>query len=885
MEENNNELKEMLSKSKVIEVKVKDELEKSFIAYAMAVNVSRAIPDVRDGLKPVHRRILYSMGELSLFSVKPYKKCARIVGDVMGKYHPHGDVAIYDALVRLAQDFSINCPLVDGHGNFGSVDGDSPAAQRYTEARLSKIANEMLRDIDKNTVDFYPNFDESLMQPRVLPSRFPNLLVNGSDGIAVGMATNIPPHNLKEVCDGCIAVIDNPDIEIDDLIKIIPAPDFPTRGLILGRNGIKQAYKTGKGSFLIRSRAEIEEYGNGRQRIVISEIPYQVNKAKLIIQIADLVKQKRIDGISDIKEESDREGMRIVIEVKRDANAQVVLNSLYKHTQLQVSFGVIMLALVKDTPKILNLKEIITNYIDFQKEVIIRRTQFDLDKAMQKAHILEGLVIALANIDEVIKVIKHSNDKEDAIKQLVEKFVLSEKQAQAILDMRLQRLTGLEVEKVKQELEATHNLIVELTGILNDEQKVLDIIKADLTEIKNKYGVPRKSEISLDYGDIDIADLIEEQTVVVSLTHDGYIKRMPISEYKSQHRGGVGVIAHKTKEEDFVENIYVTSTHDSLLCFSNFGRVYTLMGYEIPEAQKQSKGRAFVNLLQLSSEERITAIIPVTEKRPSGYLTMATKHGLIKKTDISEFERINKNGKIAIRLNDDDELISVHYTSGNDDIIMASSTGKCIRFNESNVRKMGRDTMGVKSMKLSPDDYIVDMSVILPNHDMLTISEYGYGKRTDQEEYRVQGRAGSGIKAGIFDDKTGRLVNLKQVTLDNDIMIIADDGTIIRVKAKEISKIGRNTKGVRIMKLKEGSKIVSVVATPSEEDEQELANNLEENSNQTNSLTTNSTDSVNSQITDENLEYAEEELNSTNDDFSDILDDTQDDGGNDDLDF
>ena len=886
MEENNNELKEMLSKSKVIEVKVKDELEKSFIAYAMAVNVSRAIPDVRDGLKPVHRRILHSMGELSLFSDKPYKKCARIVGDVMGKYHPHGDAAIYDALVRLAQDFSINCPLVDGHGNFGSVDGDSPAAQRYTEARLSKIANEMLRDIDKNTVDFYPNFDESLMQPRVLPSRFPNLLVNGSDGIAVGMATNIPPHNLKEVCDGCIAVIDNPDIEIDDLIKIIPAPDFPTRGLILGRNGIKQAYKTGKGSFLIRSRAEIEEYGNGRQRIVVSEIPYQVNKAKLIIQIAVLVKQKRIDGISDIKEESDREGMRIVIEVKRDANAQVVLNSLYKHTQLQVSFGVIMLALVKDTPKILNLKEIITNYIDFQKEVIIRRTQFDLDKAMQKAHILEGLVIALANIDEVIKVIKHSDDKEDAIKQLVEKFVLSEKQAQAILDMRLQRLTGLEVEKVKQELEATHNLIVELTGILNDEQKVLDIIKADLTEIKNKYGVPRKSEISLDYGDIDIADLIEEQTVVVSLTHDGYIKRMPISEYKSQHRGGVGVIAHKTKEEDFVENIYVTSTHDSLLCFSNFGRVYTLMGYEIPEAQKQSKGRAFVNLLQLSSEERITAIIPVTEKRPSGYLTMATKHGLIKKTDISEFERINKNGKIAIRLNDDDELISVHYTSGNDDIIMASSTGKCIRFNESNVRKMGRDTMGVKSMKLSPDDYIVDMSVILPNHDMLTISEYGYGKRTDQEEYRVQGRAGSGIKAGIFDDKTGRLVNLKQVTLDNDIMIIADDGTIIRIKAKEISKIGRNTKGVRIMKLKEGSKIVSVVATPSEEDEQELANNLEENSNQTNNLTTNSTDSVNSQITDENLEYAEEELNSSNrDDFSDILDDTQDDGGNDDLDF
>ncbi len=848
MEENNNDLKEKLSKSKVIEVKVKDELEKSFIAYAMAVNVSRAIPDVRDGLKPVHRRILFSMGELNVFNDKPYKKCARIVGDVMGKYHPHGDSAIYDALVRLAQDFTINAPLIDGHGNFGSVDGDSPAAMRYTEARLSKISNEMLRDIDKNTVDFYPNFDETLQQPRVLPARFPNLLVNGSDGIAVGMATNVPPHNLAEVCDGCIAVIDNPEIEIDDLIKYIPAPDFPTKGLILGRSGIKQAYKTGKGSFLIRGRAEIEEYGNGRQRIVITEIPYQVNKAKLIIQIADLVKQKRIEGISDIKEESDREGMRIVVEVKRDANAQVVLNSLYKHTQLQISFGVIMLALVKDTPKVLNLKEVITNYIDFQKEVIVRRTQFDLDKAMQKAHILEGLVIALANIDEVIKVIKRSDDKEDAINQLTEKFVLSEKQAQAILDMRLQRLTGLEVEKVKQELEATHNLIIELTGILNDEQKVLDIIKADLTEIKNRYGVARKSEISLDYGDIDVADLIEKETVVVSLTHNGYIKRMPISEYKSQHRGGVGVVAHKTKEEDFVENIYVTSTHDSLLCFSNFGRVYTLMGYEIPEAQKQSKGRAFVNLLQLSSEERITAIIPVTEEQKTGYLTMATRNGLIKKTDIKEFERINKNGKIAIKLNDDDQLISVHYTTGNDDIIMASSTGKCIRFNESNVRKMGRDTMGVKSMKLSPDDYIVDMSVVLENHDMLTVSEYGYGKRTDMEEYRVQGRAGSGIKAGVFNEQTGRLVNLKQVTLDNDIMIIADDGTIIRIKAKEISKIGRNTKGVRIMKLKEGAKIVSVVATPSEEEEEELANALEEK-----------VVAENTNLTQENLEYAVEE--------------------------
>lgn len=878
--EENKDLKEMLSKSKVLEVKVKEELEKSFIAYAMAVNVSRAIPDVRDGLKPVHRRILYSMGELNLFNDKPYKKCARIVGDVMGKYHPHGDSAIYDALVRLAQDFSINCPLVDGHGNFGSVDGDSPAAQRYTEARLSKISNEMLRDIDKNTVDFYPNFDESLLQPKVLPARFPNLLVNGSDGIAVGMATNVPPHNLGEVCDGCIAVIDNPDIDIEDLIKIIPAPDFPTKGIILGRSGIKQAYKTGKGSFLIRSRAEIEEYGNGRQRIVITEIPYQVNKAKLIMQIADLVKQKRIEGISDIKEESDREGMRIVIEVKRDANAQVVLNTLYKQTQLQVSFGVIMLALVKDTPKILDLKSVITNYIEFQKDVIVRRTQFDLDKAVQKAHILEGLVIALANIDEVIKVIKHSEDKEDAMNQLQEKFVLSEKQAQAILDMRLQRLTGLEVEKVKQELEAVHKLIIELTEILNDEQKVLDIIKTDLIEIKNKYGVPRKSEISYDLdGDIDIADLIEKETVVVSMTHGGYVKRMPISEYKSQHRGGVGVVAHKTKEEDFVEKIYITSTHDCMLCFSNFGRVYTLMGYEVPEAQKQAKGRAIINLLQLSAEERITSIIPVTERRPDGYLMMATKQGLIKKTHVSEFERINKNGKIAIKLNDDDELISVQYTTGNDEIIMASSLGKCIRFHENTVRKMGRDTMGVKSMKLTPDDYIVDMSVVLENHDTITISEYGYGKRTDIEEYRVQGRAGSGIKAGVFNEVTGRLVNLKQVTLDNDIMIIADDGTIIRVKAKEISKIGRNTKGVRIMKLKDGAKIVSVVASPSEEDEEELAETIENSSESQNVVPQTKED-----LTSEHIEYATEENGGNGlSEIDEILNEKEEDNSEDDL--
>ena len=822
------EILEKVDNSKVIDVKVKEELEKSFIAYAMAVNVSRAIPDVRDGLKPVHRRILYSMNELGLTPDKPYKKCATIVGDVLGKYHPHGDSSVYDALVRLAQDFSINLPLVDGHGNFGSVDGDGAAAYRYTEARMSKLAIEMLREIDKETVDFYPNFDDTLMQPVVLPSRFPNLLVNGSDGIAVGMATNIPPHNLSEVIDGVLALIDNKDIDIDELCKYIPGPDFPTRALIMGRKGIKDMYKTGKGSFYIRSRAEIEDYANGtKQRIVISEIPYQVNKAKLIIQIADLVKAKRIEGISDIKEESDREGMRIVIEIKKDANAQVVLNTLYKHTQLQVSFGAIMLALVDGVPKILNLKQILSYYLDFQKDVIIRRTKFDLDKAEQKAHILQGLVIAQANIDEVIRTIKLSDDKNDAIAKLVKLFELTEKQATAILDMRLQRLTGLEVEKLKQDLISTENAIREFKEILASEEKVLMIIKHDLLEIKETYGVPRKSEISYDYSEIDIADLIKKENVVVTLTHGGYIKRMPVSEYKAQHRGGMGVSAHKTKEEDFVESIYVTSTHDDLFCFSNKGKVYTMKAYEIPEAQKQAKGRAFVNLLQLDQDERITTIIPIADKS-SGYLMMSTKYGMIKKTKLEEFASIRKNGKIAIKLNEGDELISVYVTTGDDEIIMASSSGKCIRFHEKFVRVLGRETVGVKSIRLEEGEYIVDMAVVNPNLQMLTISEYGYGKRSNPDEYRVQGRNGKGIKAGIFNEVTGGLVNLKQVSENDDIMIICDDGQIIRIKASEISIIGRNTKGVRIMKMRKNGKIIAVAITPSEEEEQTLAENMEE---------------------------------------------------------
>lgn len=828
MDNNNEKDNKIIDNTKILDVKVKEELEKSFIAYAMAVNVSRAIPDVRDGLKPVHRRILYAMGELNLFNDKQFKKCARIVGDVIGKYHPHGDIAVYDALVRLAQDFTINAPLVDGHGNFGSVDGDPPAAMRYTEAKLSKVASEMLADIDKNTVDFIPNFDDSEVQPSVLPARFPNLLVNGSDGIAVGMATNIPPHNLAEVIDGCVALIENPELDVDELMKIIPAPDFPTKGIIMGRNGIRQAYRTGKGSFLIRSKCEIEEFNNGtRHRIVVTEIPYQVNKAKLIMQIADMVKNKRIDGISDIKEESDRSGMRIVIDVKRDANPQVVLNTLYKHTQLQISFGIIMLALVNNAPKVLNLKEILQNYLAFQEEVITRRTEFDLDKAQAKAHILEGLVIAQANIDEVIKTIKESADKVEAQQKLIEKFLLTEKQAVAILEMRLQRLTGLEVEKLKQDLNEVHELIKELQSILTDRNKLYNIIKTDLLTIKGKYGVPRKSVISMDYGDIDIEDLIEEQDVVISLTHGGYIKRMPVSEYKSQHRGGKGIIAHTTKEEDFVESIFTTSTHDDLLCFSTFGRVYKIKGYEVPEAPRTSKGRAMVNLLQLSPEERITTIIPV-KKDTIGYLIMATKQGLIKKTNITEFESIRKVGKIAIKLIEGDELISVYITNGNNEIIIASSEGKCIRFNERAVRIMGRDTQGVKSIRLNENEYVVDMSVIKPDAYMLTISEYGYGKRSLQEDYRVQGRAGKGIKAGVFNEQTGNLVNLKQVTDDDDVMMIADDGTIIRVKAKEISIIGRNTKGVRVMKPNEGAKIVCVAITPSEEAEEQLAESLEE---------------------------------------------------------
>ena len=812
-------LEEIFKDTKVVKVEVNDELKKSFISYAMAVNVSRAIPDVRDGLKPVHRRILYSMGELNLFNDKPYRKSARIVGEVMGKYHPHGDSSVYDALVRLAQDFSIGCPLVDGHGNFGSVDGDSPAAMRYTEARLSKIAGLMLEDIDKNTVDFYPNFDDTLMQPSVLPSKFPNLLVNGADGIAVGMATNIPPHNLAEVISGVQALIANPDIEIDDLIRIIPAPDFPTGGIIMGRAAIKHAYKTGKGGIVVRGKAEIEETESGRHRIIVTELPYQVNKARLIIQMADLVKNKKIEGIADIKEESDRDGMRIVIDLKRDANPQVVLNMLYKHTQLQVSDGIIFLALVDGTPRILNLKEMLYYYLEHQKEVLTRKTQFDLGKALEREHIVKGLVIALANIDEVVQIIKTSSDKQDAVAKLMENFELSDKQANAILEMKLARLTSLEVAKLTEELDELEALIADLNDILAKPQRVLQIINDYLENVKNQFGTPRKTEISMEVGNIDNEDLIEKEDVVISLTHGGYVKRMSVSEYHAQKRGGVGISAHKTKEEDFVERILITSTHSDLLFFTNFGKVYSIRAYEVPEAQRQAKGRAVINLLPLMQDEKVEALLSF-EKGQEGNLIIATRNGLIKKTDLKEFASIMKSGKIAIKLVEGDKLINVGLTNGDNEILVASNKGKCIKFNEKNVRPMGRTSQGVRSMKLDSDDYIVDMAILNPDTQLITITENGFGKRTNPEDYRLQTRGGKGIKAGNFNEKTGKLVALKVVNEEEDLMLISDNGVIIRMAAADVRMVGRSSLGVKVMRLRPGAKIVSVATTEHIDDEE-----------------------------------------------------------------
>ena len=817
------EFRKTLAMTKMLDIEVDDELKRSFIAYAMAVNKSRAIPDVRDGLKPVHRRILFSMHEMGLYNDKAYRKCARIVGDCMGKYHPHGDSSVYDALVRLAQEFTISFPLVDGHGNFGSVDGDGAAAMRYTEARLTKLAAEMLKDLDKETVDFIPNFDGSEEEPVVLPARYPNLLVNGSDGIAVGMATNIPPHNLAEVIDGTIAMIDNPDITVDELMEYIPAPDFPTGGILMGRSGIRNAYRTGQGNLVIRSKCEIEEYGTGnniRSRIVVTEIPYQVNKALLIKTIADMVRDKKLEGISDIRDESDREGMRIVIEVKKDANAQVVLNTLYKKTKLQISDGIILLALVENAtePKTLNLREILYYYLEHQKEVITRRTRFELNKTEERAHIIAGLVLALANVDEVIRIIKASADKNAAIEGLTGAFELDEKQANAILEMRLQRLTSLEVEKLKDELNALNATIADLRDILANEWRVMEIIRNDLTEIKTKYPSPRKTEISVDYGSIDDEDLIEREDVVISITHSGYIKRLPVAEYKAQGRGGRGITAHRPKDEDYVEKMFVACTHDPILLFSSKGKVYSIKGYEIPEANRTARGRAVVNIVQLDPGEKIETVLPVLENG-TGYLVMATERGLIKKTHTDEFKRIAKNGKIAIKLQEDDRLMSVQFATGEDEIIVASREGKCIRFSEKDVRPTGRGTQGVRGINLSKDDVLVDMLIVDKSQDLFTLTSNGYGKRSSVEDYRLQSRGGKGIKAGVFNEKTGYLVNMKFVTDDNDIMIITTGGTIIRMHADTISRIGRTTRGVRVMNVKDS--LVATVDVTERDDEAE----------------------------------------------------------------
>ena len=801
---------EKIDNTRYIDIDVEHEMKESFIAYAMAVNVSRALPDVRDGLKPVHRRILYSMNETGLTSDKPFRKCAKIVGDVLGKYHPHGDSSVYDALVRLAQDFTINEPLIDPNGNFGSVDGDPAAAYRYTEARLSKIAGELLRDIDKDTVDFYPNFDATTVQPKVLPSRFPNLLVNGSDGIAVGMATNIPPHNLNEVIDGVVAMIDNPNITIDELMQYIPAPDFPTGGEILGNNAIKQAYKTGRGGVVMRAKTDIETYDNGKRfRIVAHAIPYQVNKAKLIAQIANLAKDKKIDGISDVRDESDRDGMRIVVEIKRDANPHIILNQLYKQTPLQMSSGIILLALVDGRPKVLNLQEIIYYYLSFQREVITRRTKYDLKKAEEREHILKGLVIAVNNIDEVIKIIKQSEDKNDALTKLQTRFELSERQANAILEMKLSRLTGLEVEKLNSELDELEILIVHLKEILSDEGKINEIIKTELLEIKEKYPTPRKSEIIMDYDDIDIGDLIERHDVVISLTSQGYVKRLPVSEYKSQHRGGRGVNAHKTKEEDFVTDMFVVNSHDDLMFFSNLGKVYVLRAYNIPEAGRQNKGRALVNLLPLEADEKINTILKF-ERDDSAYLVLATKKGLIKKTKLSEFDNVRKNGKIAIKLNENDSLISAKIIHPNDELLIASDNGKCLRFNEKTIRLVGRTSLGVKGMKIEPDESIIDMIAIIPDMDLLTVTEKGYAKRSKISDYRLQGRRGKGLKAGVFNEKTGKVVAMRPIDENKDILAISGDGVMIRTHADSINLVSRTSLGVRLMKVSANDKVVSV---------------------------------------------------------------------------
>ncbi len=833
---------------KIIPVDIEKEMKKSYIDYAMSVIVGRALPDVRDGLKPVHRRILYSMHELGITYEKGYRKCARIVGDVLGKYHPHGDSSVYDALVRMAQSFSIRYMLVDGHGNFGSVDGDGAAAMRYTEAKMSKITSQMLRDINKETVDFKPNFDGEEKEPEVLPARFPTLLVNGSSGIAVGMATNIPPHNLTEVINAVIMLIDNPDVTVSDFMSEIKGPDFPTGGIILGKSGIRSAYETGRGKVLVRSKAEIEEH-KGRNRIIVTEIPYMVNKANLIESIANLVKEKKIDGISDLRDESDRDGMRIVIELKRDANANVVLNRLYKHTKMQDTFGIIMLALVDNEPKVLNLKQILTHYLNHQRDVITRRTIFDLDKANARAHILEGLRIALDHIDAVISLIRASKTTQEAKEGLIEKFNLSEKQAQAILDLKLQRLTGLERDKIEDEYNELMKTIAYLQSILNSEEILLNIIKDELVEIKTKYGDDRRTLIEKNPYSFEDEDLIDDDDIVITLTHGGYIKRLPADTYNAQKRGGRGIQGVTTKEDDFVEHILITPTLNNILFFTNKGKVYKLKGYEIPEGGRTAKGTNIVNMLPLDPDENIQAVMSIRTFDSDNYLLMGTKSGMVKKTSLDKFENIRKNGLNAINLKEDDEIVGVRITKGDDEVLFVTKYGYSIRFSEKEVRNMGRTTTGVKAITLRDDDIAVSMIIAKPDEELLVISEKGFGKRTAIENYTLQRRGGKGIKTYKISEKTGNVVSARVVRDVDEIMLINSNGIIIRINVSDISTTSRNAMGVTLMKTGEDVNIVAVakINYNSEEeknDDKQMSidgivdneNNLSENSDENDDL-------------------------------------------------
>ena len=825
-------MSDLLEDTRLEQTEIYSEMKKSYIDYAMSVIVGRALPDVRDGLKPVHRRILYGMGHLGVTPDKPHKKSARIVGEVMGKYHPHGDSSIYDAMVRLAQDFSTRYMLVDGHGNFGSVDGDSAAAMRYTEARMTPFALEMLRDIDKETVDFRDNFDGEEKEPVVIPSRFPNLLVNGSNGIAVGMATSIPPHNLKEVIDATIKVIDEPDCDIEELIKIVKGPDFPTGAQILGKAGMKEAYRTGTGKVKVRSCCEIEETDRGRSQIVITEIPYMVNKARLIEKMADLVKEKKVEGVSAIRDESNREGIRIVVELKRDANPQITLNRFYKHTQLQDSFSMIMLALVDGKPEVLTLKRFLEEYVKFQKEVVTRRTKFDLSKAEARAHILEGLRIALDNIDAVIKTIResYSNAKEN----LMENFGLSDIQAQAILDMRLARLQGLEREKIENEYNELMKKIAYYKSLLADEVLLMGVIKDELTEIRDKYGDERRTQIVRDEGEFDEEDLVEEENVTITFTHLGYIKRVPADTYKAQKRGGKGITGVTTRDNDFVKDLVMTSTHDNLMFFTNTGKAHKIKAYEIPEATRTARGTPAINFLNLLQRERITAVIPVKEFSEDKYLIAITKNGLIKKTALNEFDTKRTTGLIAINLKDEDELIAIKQSTGSNNIIIVTKKGKCISFSEKDVRPMGRIASGVRAIKLDKDDEVVSMELVEPEQQLMVVTENGFGKRTPVEEYKIQVRGGKGLltydKAKF--SKTGALIGAMVVDESDEILMINSDGIIIRIRASEVSILGRATQGVKIMKVDEGSKIVAI-AKAIRDDEDEVEESSARTSNET----------------------------------------------------